>query len=458
MIGSYKIIGVFVANLDDEFRARYVQRIASESERYGYRVIVYNALAALYGEDDVKGLYAVHDLINYDVLDAMVVMTQSIYREDVLQKILNECKLRNIPLVFKDKLSEGNCFYGVVNQLEDSFEKLVRHVIMKHGVRDIVMVAGTKGNIYSQSREDIFKKVVQEQGIPLTEDMILYGEFWHGPAKAVVEKEILKKKRLPQAFICANDAMALAIIELLSEYGYRVPQDCIVTGVDGSYANRYHVPNLTTCRLMIEKDADETIAILADLFCGKVTKRNRVIPHELFIGESCGCMAHKAAFYGDSLEQLYNRNCLEKEADRRCYQLIMNVMADPTFDTLIAGIQEIMMRASILAVNEDIDKNIRRIEESLDKQNYTDMVYELAARNHSGESINGKVIPYKNLLPNLEFEINNKQPFVVSPVFANDRIFGYYGSYLYHLYDESYGMYRNIRAIVVCLNNILNSI
>lgn len=57
---------------------------------------------------------------------------------------------------------------------------------------------------------------------------------------------VSKKQRLPECFVCANDAVAIALIEALKKLRKRVPKDCRVIGFDNVPESRNNEPALTT--------------------------------------------------------------------------------------------------------------------------------------------------------------------------------------------------------------------
>jgi LacI family transcriptional regulator len=54
---------------------------------------------------------------------------------------------------------------------------------------------------------------------------------------------------LPDAFICANDYLAVPLMLALKKRGLSVPEDIMVTGFDGIPQSAYTDPPLTTVRI-----------------------------------------------------------------------------------------------------------------------------------------------------------------------------------------------------------------
>ncbi|MBR5089177.1 MAG: LacI family DNA-binding transcriptional regulator [Ruminiclostridium sp.] len=67
----------------------------------------------------------------------------------------------------------------------------------------------------------------------------------YGDAAWYIEK-LKKMPVMPDAFVCANDFIAIHLMSALKKLGYRVPDDVMVTGFDGSPEASVVEPTLTT--------------------------------------------------------------------------------------------------------------------------------------------------------------------------------------------------------------------
>lgn len=102
-----------------------------------------------------------------------------------------------------------------VPDYEAGFEQAVRHIIEYHGITDTAMIAGIEGKEHSEQRIMAYKKVLAENNLPFTDDMLSYGDYWSGPAQKAVE-EMIARGHVPKAIICANDMMAITVCAVLS--------------------------------------------------------------------------------------------------------------------------------------------------------------------------------------------------------------------------------------------------
>lgn len=60
---------------------------------------------------------------------------------------------------------------------------------------------------------------------------------------------IRRFKTMPDAFVCANDFVAMDLFKALNELGYSVPDDIWVCGFDDSQEASYFVPRLTSIHI-----------------------------------------------------------------------------------------------------------------------------------------------------------------------------------------------------------------
>lgn len=60
---------------------------------------------------------------------------------------------------------------------------------------------------------------------------------------------IRRFKTMPDAFVCANDFVAMDLVKALNELGYSVPDDIWVCGFDDSQEASYFAPHLTSIHI-----------------------------------------------------------------------------------------------------------------------------------------------------------------------------------------------------------------
>lgn len=288
LMSRYRYIGVCMSKIEEMFYTDLYRGIAARALEYGCKLLIYNSFSDLYNDDKFsEGEKNIFTRIRYDMLDGLIILGETIKNDEVLNDIVSNARKNNIYVVSIDKHIEG-C-YNVEYNYRSSFEAIVRHVVEKHNCKTINVVAGFKGNHFSDERVACCKRIMEEHGLELIPERILYGNFWSEPTARAFDEFMKSKYTMPDAFICCNDAMAITVCSKLTEYGFSVPRDVIVTGFDGIYEEQFNIPRLTTaCQntgLAGEKAVDAIIAHLN----GRETGNLAVIDHRLVWSHSCGC-------------------------------------------------------------------------------------------------------------------------------------------------------------------------
>ncbi len=288
MLGGYKVIGLIVPMLREYIQSDLYRAVANRVVEYGYKMFIYNSTSDFKFDDNYsQGEKSVFDYIDYDVLDGLVILGEAVKDEELLEGIVRKAREHGIFTVSVDKRIEGCC--NIEYNYYSAFEAIVRHVIEKHGCRVINIMAGMKGNKFSDERLECARRVMKEHGIELEENRIQYGEFWTGPTIAEMERFAKSGLSMPEAFICCNDSMAMAVCGWLKGRGYAVPDQIIVTGFDGMYEEQFHIPRLTTAKQDTELAGMKAVDAIAAHLEGRKTDNFYIIDHKVVYSHSCGC-------------------------------------------------------------------------------------------------------------------------------------------------------------------------
>ena len=289
MDNKKKIIGVCGARLFNQIPMQFINTLKKQSEKEGYFIIAFSSNSDDEEETDgYVGESQLYELAKYVNLSAIIVMSETLKNMKIINQIVEIGRSRDIPVFTLDGDAEGaislNCDYY------DGFEDIVRHVVEYHGCRKVNMLAGFKGNQYSDARIDAYKRVLVENGIPFEPERLAYGDFWERPAQKAVEG-FLKSGKEFDAIVCANDSMAMTACSVLSGYGYEVPEDIIVTGFDGTIGAGYHFPVISTC----EPDYESAIKFIMDKIGSWGTSNTQdndrcTVNFKVKKSQSCGCL------------------------------------------------------------------------------------------------------------------------------------------------------------------------
>lgn len=341
MNGNRKIIGVCGARIFDQNAMKFIEELRRMGREEDYFTIAFSStIGDVHDTDEILAEHQLFELTRYVDFSSLIILTETLKNQGLIQIIRKIGKEKNIPVFSVDGVVDG-C-YNLVLSYGDGFEKMVHHVIEEHGVRRVNMLAGFKGNDFSEERVAIYRKVLQEHGIPVEEERIGYGDFWDRPSRKAVKKFLDSDLPLPQAIICANDAMAITACSVLNEEGYGVPEDVIVTGFDGIQMGKLHFPTLTTC----EPDYRSALGFIVQEIrkaeeTGKVQPCDYIVKFEISKDQSCGCKPKVFSNQNGVISKLY-----EEVGDCAWHNIAMGQMV-----TSVLHKQKIMDIAEILPDN-----------------------------------------------------------------------------------------------------------
>ena len=306
MFCGKKVIAVCIPRPYEATRFRYIEVLNSAAVSRDYKLFVYQTNSDLYmNSTSDKGEAYIFDLIDYDVVDALIIFTEMIKNQDVVNGIVGKALAKGVPVVSVET-PVGGCI-NLKYDYGTCFEEIVRHIIVDHKLTKVNFIAGFEGNDFSEERHDVYKKVLAEQGIPYDPERVGYGNFWEYPTRQVMKKFLADGKELPEAIICCNDVMAMAACKCLAEKGYSVPDDVIVSGFDGIEDERYHSPRLTTCRSSEEGMARTAVDLIDRALNGEKVPDSGLISFEMVVSQSCGCVKMQTEDGSAMINDLHSR-------------------------------------------------------------------------------------------------------------------------------------------------------
>lgn len=238
-------------------------------------------------DEDVTGTDFADYIDRFD-LAAIIVFAAMIRSEEAVEKVRQIGLAKGIPVFFFEKEYEE--VINVVTDYAGGFANVVSHVLDDHGCRRVKFFAGSPDNPFSIERENVFRRLMLSHGNSVTHEDILYGNFWDATAAQELNRKLDEGMELPEAFICANDSMAVGVCDCLRQRGIKVPEEVIVTGFDGTWLGRHHMPDISTASPDIASFGRYLLGVLDGSIPWK-SRRHERIP-VAYIEErrgSCGC-------------------------------------------------------------------------------------------------------------------------------------------------------------------------
>ena len=289
---SRKKIAVLIASIDREYQQDFVSGLTSAGANRDMDICIFNTQGhmnvAISSTSEV-GESMIYDLPDLSEFDGIISLPATMGNDIALRKVndvLRPLEKSGKPHVSIDVPQEG----AVCITFDDaiSVEELTEHLITEHGARKIAFVCGPLNSSVAVSRLEACRSAMNRHGLELDDSLVFDGEWIRVGGRKAAERILENGGELPDAIVCANDDMALSVIECLNEQGIRVPKDVMVTGFDA--LREAVLRGLTTICRPIDRSARKAIDILSQWIDGsapeETTIRLSTIP---IYGETCGC-------------------------------------------------------------------------------------------------------------------------------------------------------------------------
>ncbi len=291
MADRQKLIAVCLSEAHSVLNTGFLNELNTAAAAEGYALVLFNSTTNPYRADETASSRSLYRVINFSIYDAIVIIYYSIRDRQLLNEIAVGARRRHVPVISVGEEIPG-C-WSIVNNNRDSYRALLRHVIMDHGAKDTLYIAGPVDETTSRARVECYREILEECGLPFRPERVHCADYIPDRAAGIVLQMIRRKEPLPRAVFCANDEMAIAVCDVLKENGYRVPDDVIVTGFDGIPAAFMVSPRLTTCCDDPKSVALRTMEIITAIRSGKHPPKRTEHLFRPVLSESCGCPAEE---------------------------------------------------------------------------------------------------------------------------------------------------------------------
>ena len=425
-----KRIAVLVASIDREYQQDFASGLISAGVQNDVDICIFNSQGHMNvaistsSELGESMIYGLPDLEEFDgVISMLATMGNDVAYHKVLE-VLEPLKRSGKPHVSVDVPHEG----AVCIVFDDaiSISELTEHLISEHGVRRIAFISGPMNSNVSLARLEACRETMRTHGLELDEKLIFDGEWTRVGGRKAAEMILETGGEIPDAVICANDDMALSVIECFNEHGIRVPKDVAVTGFDA--LREGVMRGLTTICRPIDRSARKAIEVLCNWIDGKKPDKDEVVLSTIPIyGESCGC-AQNLEHMNDKLRAL--------GTERWNMETILTRVS--MFSGTLAGVgdeqeaaQKIRdfvsswnIREMYLCVDPAICRETESVSPDIDGQAYpAEMLLLYGIRN--GKEYKPVLFDRRDLVPALQEMRKNTACLVFCPLYYRNRNFGY---------------------------------
>lgn len=236
---------------------------------------------------------------DFSKFDGFVVYAESIYSDELREKLIEKIAAQNKPCVSID------CYYpdmiNISSDNDSAMREIVNHLVDVHDVKVVNYIGGPLDSIDAKVRFSVTKEILGAHGVTIPEERMYHGDYYaksgHEAVKYFEQNGVLDA----DVYICANDQMALGAYYALSDRGIRVPEDVLMTGYDNIYEASNHYPRLTTTDREEAKFGAKIYELLVDAIAGIDVPKETVVTSKAVFRGSCGCSNDLEFEYGNSV-------------------------------------------------------------------------------------------------------------------------------------------------------------
>ena len=253
------------------------------------RLCIFDCFGKDIGNSADESEYAIFQLPDLSQFDGALIQGNQIVLQRARDMLAERIRAAGIPAVTIDCCMEGCTLVGIDNRRAQ--HDIADHVIRHHNARRLVYVTGILDNgcPEGEQRRDGFLDACAENGIRREDVLIIPGTWRTRDGQTIGEQWLREGKPLPDAFICANDDMALGMKEALQEQGVRIPQDVILTGIDNMASAELSNPRLSTVARDNARLNYFALDVLMRKIGGEALPDFLSFDYQILCTESCGC-------------------------------------------------------------------------------------------------------------------------------------------------------------------------
>lgn len=405
-----------------------IRKKALESNVDIYAFVNYSSSSD--GAADNEGEFCIFELPDFSTFDGVIALTNSINLTSERDYIREQIIKHNLPAVSLEYPMDGIPY--LYTDTYSGVYALTLHLIEEHNVRDVVYLSGPADNSENITRKKAVVDALAQVGATLPEENILYGNWSYYDTFAVMGSYFDAGRPLPDAFVCANDEMAIAVCAFLHEKGIRVPEQVLVTGCDCTKRSQEIYPILSTVVREWDQLGHDSLDLVLKQMDGIAVPASIEYQSVPVFGESCGCKVNELRKESRRSAIIANQH-LQRES-------IMDEWHLRYIDDLLARITNAEAAKNHLGWNLAYNHSYEgenfvvcivdgffKEHELSQHQNlttYTDTM-DVLVHLKDGRDIERCSFPTKNLIPDSAFDNVESHMYLFLPLHTETRIVGY---------------------------------
>ena len=289
MGNNRKRIAIFGSGLTSRYKRSYCRAYSTAAEKLDIDLVVFNTYGMI-GRGNALTDDFESEILNYIDLsqfDGIVYDSEGYNVDGMADKVEFKLKSAKCPVVSISSKVDG--FYSIDFDDAGGLRMMIDHFIKDHHFTKIGFMSGNLDHPDAVTRLEEFRSVMKEYGMPEDGVGMFEGDFWFNKGTEAAHYFLSLAER-PEAVVCANDYMAIALTNAFRKRGINVPKDIAVSGYDGSVEGKELLPHITSVTRERSEIAYKALKLLVDIADNCVPDKPdlRVTPKPIYT-QSCGC-------------------------------------------------------------------------------------------------------------------------------------------------------------------------
>lgn len=404
-----------------------------------------------YPENAKRAENVIYDLPDLKKYDAIIIFGPGLNFQDVIEKIQKDADEAGLPVISIGLKHPGHYYIGADNYV--GMKELVDHMLEKHNIRKMVYMAGSAENEESNIRLQAIIDSTSQHKVPFnTENDVFYTNWEAGRTFEYIGTHFKSPEEFPEAFICANDLLAIAVSQAAEMY-FRADPKCVkITGFDNLDNSKVFFPSISTVDQRYDEIGKKAGKYLKKLFKGQDIPVETVVPCKFVPAESCGCPKGKTS--GDRRKKYVRSMQLEHQIrsmkDGRIFTLERYIFETHDYKRMKKDMRELLYEQpsfegqTFYIMFSPVMEKIGEKDESLYPRFELEEKYDVIVGKRNNIPVKKELVDRSDLIPDYKLEGPN-EIFVVGVLRYEELICGYLvrGSSADNIRDDSFYDYLN---------------
>lgn len=253
-----------MTSVENLFYASILDNMVSIAGKNGYNIVMTNKFETFQSS-------SVANSIKQNTVDGIV------FFHDIDTETLVFLRQTQVPFVVVDSHQRDAPYTRVCVNYNVAAYTATKYLI-EQGHRDIGFISGTYIPDFYITTFHGFCRALSEYQILIRPQWLKSSACDFDTAYKCMD-DILHCKEYPSAIVCSSDLFALAAMQCIQDYGYKIPKDFSVTGIDDLNISKIFYPALTTVHLNTQEIAQKAI----DLLSKQITSQDSSLQETSFV-------------------------------------------------------------------------------------------------------------------------------------------------------------------------------